>query len=216
MIFPEIFDGLVMGFFTGREMGIDVGHFTRRKVYLPVQKHTNKIIVVKDDLAPKVADAAVTDRNDIMLGVQVADCVPILLFEPDNSVTAAVHAGWRGTATGILKRTIETMEREYGASPEDIHVAIGPAIRKCCYEVGGEVFDAVWQESGPGNYHEKRDGKLFMDLQLANRAQALSMGVREERLSVTEECTCCSPSKYHSYRRDKGTTGRQGGFIGMP
>jgi len=216
MIFPEIFDGFVMGFFTDRELGVDVQGLTGRKVYFPVQEHSDKIHVVKGGLKPASADSVITDRHDILLGVQTADCVPILLLDSVTLAIGAVHAGWRSTAMGILKKTIGAMQEKFGSDPGDILVALGPAIRWCCYEVGDEVVEAVRKATGEGDYHMVRDGKNCLDLQSANKLQALSLGVKNHNISVTEECTYCFHDRYFSYRYDRGNRGRQGGFIGMP
>jgi YfiH family protein len=216
MIFPEIFDGFVMGFFTDRELGVDVQGLTGRKVYFPLQEHSDRVLPVKRVLEPKAADAVITDRHDILLGIQTADCVPILLFDSMNHAIGAVHAGWRGTGKGILKKTIKSMQEKYSTRPGDLFVAMGPAIRWCCYEVGEDVVRAVSKATGDGHYHMIRDGRNCLDLQSANKCQAMSMGISELNISVTEECTFCYPDRYYSYRYDRDIFGRQGGFIGMP
>jgi YfiH family protein len=211
MIYPEIFDGLALGFFTDREVGIEVETITHKSVYFPVQKHTDIVNFVEEDLRSCTADAVITKRKDILLGVKVADCVPILLLDRVKGIAAAVHAGWRGTAKGILKNTITAIVDKYGARPGDLLVAMGPSIKRCCYEVSDDVIQAITDKTGVGDYH----GKAHLDLQGANRAQALSAGIRTEHVYLVEECTCCSDGKYNSYRRDKGSQGRQGGFIGI-
>jgi YfiH family protein len=216
MIYPEIFNGHVLGFFTDRDVGTRVERLTGKKVYFPVQKHTDTVKVVKGDLKSSTADAVITDRDDIFLGIKAADCVPILVFDRANRAMGAIHAGWRGTAKGILRKTIRKMSETFGSSPQELLVAIGPAIRWCCYTVGKDVLDAVKKETGKGDYHIKRKGEICLDLQSANRVQALSEGVDNIRISITEECTYCFPEKYFSYRFEKGTRKRQGGFIGMP
>ena len=215
MIFPEIFDGKVMGFFTDRESGLAVPVLTERPVYIPRQEHTDTMVDIEDDLSVRTADAVFTLRHDIMLGVKTADCVPILLFDPVRGAVGAVHAGWRGTAKGIMRKSLRHMAGRYGSDMHDMLVAIGPAIRWCCYEVGQDVLDQVAEATGEGEYHMVRDGRICLDLQSANRIQALSEGVSVRHVSVTEECTFCYPEKYHSYRYDR-TDKRQGGFIGMP
>lgn len=216
MIFPEIFDGFVMGFFTDRELGVDVEGLTGRKVYFPVQEHSDKVFEVKGGLKPAHADSVITERHDILLGVQTADCVPILIYDGLNLAIGAVHAGWRSTSMGILKKTVRAMGEKYGSRPEDLLVALGPSIRWCCYEVGEEVLEAVRKATGEGDYYMVREGKNCLDLQTANRLQALSLGVKGYNISVTEECTFCFHDRYFSYRYDRGNKGRQGGFIGMP
>jgi YfiH family protein len=216
MIFPEIFDGYVLGFFSDRELGIDVEHITGRRVYFPIQTHSAGVKVLESDLKPTKADAVVTIRRDILLGVQTADCVPMLLLDRDAAVIGAVHAGWKGTAKAILKKTITKMQKKFNSRPEDILLAIGPAIRWLCYEVGSDVLEAVVEATGEGEYYSEQGGKNYLDLQLANVHQARTAGVREINISVTEDCTYCYPDRYHSYRRSKEAAGRQGGFIGFP
>jgi YfiH family protein len=223
MIYPEIFDGIVMGFFTDREIGLGVEGLTHRRVYFPVQEHTGRVTVLDNSLDPKVADAVVTDSHGVLLGVQVADCVPILLCDRAGRSIAAVHAGWKGTSEGIMKKTIKLMEEDFGARAGDILVAMGPAIRWCCYIVGKDVYDSVARATGEGEYSMMRDDEICLDLQSANKHQALAAGVKWEHISIVEECTFCDPGKYYSYRYSKITgypgqenAGRQGGFIGFP
>jgi YfiH family protein len=217
MIFPEIFDGLVMGFFTDRELGTNVRGLTGRRVYMPKQEHSDTVITIGKDLKPRAADAVITDRHDILIGVQSADCVPILLYDRGHQVVGAVHAGWRGTAKGILKKAIGKMVKKYHSEPGDILVALGPAIRWCCYEVDKDVVDAVSTSTGNGEYYKSKskDGKFCLDLQTANKLQAIEMGIEERNISITDECTFCYPDRYYSHRKEPGE-GRQGAFIGLP
>lgn len=223
---PDIFDAAVEAFFTGREPGVEVGEFIGTgSLYMPRQEHTGKVVVLgreafgRGGAGPEAADAAVTDVKGAFLGVQVADCVPILLYDPRRGVCGAVHAGWRGTAKGILKEAIRAMKDGFGSDPADLRIAIGPAIRWCCYEVGPEVVGAVARETGDGDYRLEREGKLCLDLPSANRIQAVGEGVRGDGLWMSGECTYCHPEKFYSYRyyskRPGEAAGRQGGFIGM-
>jgi YfiH family protein len=216
MTFPEIFEGHVMGFFTDRRLGVDVEPLTGRKVYFPTQSHSDTVKVLASGLRPAKADAVITCRRDILLGVKTADCVPILLHDWNMSVIGAVHAGWKGTAKGILKKTIKKMKEKFNSRPGDILVAIGPAIKWCCYEVGEDVAKAVARATGDGDYCRTVKGKHLLDLQSSNIRQAIAMGINERNISLLEECTHCSSGKYHSYRQARGEAGRQGGFIGFP
>lgn len=221
VIHPEIFEkarvnGELIAFFTGKNPGSDVSGVTDMTVHFPIQEHTARVSAVTDNASREVADAVVTGEKGILLGLKVADCVPILLFDRKRKVVGAVHAGWRGTAAGILKNTVAMMVRNFGSDPQDIVVAIGPAIRWCCYEVGQEVLDAVVQTTGEGEYHMEKEGKLCLDLPSANKHQALSVKIQDENIEVIEECTYCYPNRYFSFRYAKGPTGRQGGFIGIP
>lgn len=184
-------------------------------IYLPVQEHTNKIHLLESGLAPVVADAVITANKNILIGILVADCVPVLLYDKEKEVIGAVHAGWRGAAKRILPDTITMMQEKFRSSPEGIFVAIGPSIKQCCYEVGKEVMEMLLDATGDGDFHINKDGSYFVDIALANKMQALDAGVLRENIWLSGECTFCNPDKYHSYRYSKEKAGRQGGFIGM-
>jgi len=221
LIKPDIFNGEVKAFFTGKSVGADIGKISNlfsiseKDIYLPVQKHTDQILVLQSDLTPLTADAVVTRRKGILLGVRVADCVPILLYDRRIQAVGAVHAGWRGTASEIIKKTVRTMVEFFGSAPEDIMVAIGPSIRWQCYDVGVEVKEAVSEATGEGVYCVSRSGKYFIDLSSANRIQALSSGIPAENIWISGECTRCNPNAFYSYRYSRKYLGGQGGFIGV-
>jgi YfiH family protein len=220
IVVPPIYrEERIRGFFTTKGTGADRKTIAHRfgvpeaNVYMPIQQHTDKIAVIDHDLVPIIADAVVTLRRDIVIGVKVADCVPVLIFEKRKGIIAAVHAGWRGTAAGILKKTVQTMIDRFYAEPGEMLLAIGPAIGRCSYGVDYDVMHAVTRATGQGKYHVESGGKYFLDLPSANRHQATSIGVPEDRIWVSGDCTFCNPDRYYSYRYAKGTTGRQGGFI---
>jgi YfiH family protein len=190
-------------------------NISKDKVYLPVQRHTGRIQVLEKDIVAEVADAVITDRRNIFIGILIADCVPILLYDESKGIIGAVHAGWRGTAKQILKETIATMQAKFGCVPGDIRIAIGPSIRQCSYEVDEDVKASVQEATGEGNYYRKAGDKYYIDLSSANRIQALSMRVLPENIWQSGECTFCNPDRFYSYRYSKGSSGRQGGFIGM-
>ncbi|MFO0752587.1 MAG: peptidoglycan editing factor PgeF [Thermodesulfovibrionales bacterium] len=222
LVIPSLLAGQpVRGFFTTKALNGDLKAVARilslpsSHIFLPVQKHTDRVIVVDHDLEPRVADAVVTNRAGILVGVQVADCVPLLLYDRKRHAVGAVHAGWRGTGAGILKNTVAVMAERFRSDPSDILVAVGPSIKGCCYEVGHEVVEAVRRASGEGEYYWKKGEKHHIDLPAANRLQALSLGIPPENIGVSGECTFCLPHKYYSYRFGKGATGRQCGFIGI-
>ncbi len=114
------------------------------------QVHGNDLAVLESEAGegpPPTCDAILTDRPGVGLTVQTADCVPILLWGSTSNTVAAIHAGWRGTLARITSRTIRALESRFGTVPGEIHAAIGPAIRVCCFEVGDEVV-AAFEESG--------------------------------------------------------------------
>jgi len=210
----------VKAFFTTNSLNCNLNSISKllniqkNKIYLPAQKHTDKIHVLESDLKKTVADAVLTREKGILIGVKVADCVPVLLYDKQKSAIGAVHAGWRGTAKQILKNTIKTMRESFNSSTGDILIAIGPSIRGCCYKVGVDVKNAV-KAAGTGKFCFKKDGKCFIDLSSENIEQALSAGISKHNIWQSEECTHCNPEKFHSYRHSKTLVGKQGGFIGL-
>ncbi len=231
LIRPDNFGSGVTVFFTGKDPGADLSEIAgivgigEDHIFLPVQKHTDIVVVPDAGLVPMIADAVVTNRKGLLIGIQVADCVPLLLYDPVRSVIGAVHAGWRGTAAGIVKNTIRRFVSRFKSNPREIVVAIGPSIRQCCYEVDPDVAYSVEKATGRCDdiqgddrrcgYVRKKGAKYHVDLPLANRYQALSEGIVAKNIWTSQDCTFCNPEKYCSFRYSKGTTCRQGGFIGM-
>lgn len=157
-------------------------------------------------------DALATDRPGLLLGVKTADCLPILLADRERRVVAAVHAGWRGTARGIVRRTVETLRRSFSCQPEDLVVAIGPGIGVCCYEVGPEVADR-FRSLLPEL--DGAQGSVRLDLVEANRRELIAAGVAAERVWTADLCTCCCPEEFHSHRREPLLRGRMWSVIGI-
>jgi len=220
LIFPGLFENHVTAFFTGKNPGADTDTLSKilnirnDQVYMPIQKHTDKIVFLESSLSPMIADAVITKEAGILVGIQVADCVPILLYEKTKGIIGAIHAGWRGTAEAILKKTIKAVIDRFVCSEDNIYIALGPAIRWCCYQIDFDVMRAVTHATGPGEYSINKAGKHCLDLPTANKYQALSSGIPENNIWLSDECTFCNPDKFYSYRFARGTTGRQGAFIG--
>lgn len=185
------------------------------KLYMPIQRHTDLIIVLRCYTKPAIADAIITDQREIFIGIKTADCLPVLIFDPENNIIGAVHAGWRGTAKGILKKTIIKMNEIYGCNPENLLIAMGPCIKGCCYEVGEEVLEALKRETPAEDYILKRNGRIHVDLSIANMLQVLVTGVKKENIWISEDCTYCKHDHYASYRFYGKTAEKQYGIIGM-
>jgi polyphenol oxidase len=149
-------------------------------------------------------DALLEDVEGAVVAVRTADCIPLLLVDDEHQAVAAVHAGWRGTAAGIVGRALAQMRERFGTSPSRLHAAIGPGIGKCCYEVGPEVAARF---GGQGRAH--------LDLPEVNRRQLLEAGVTAERIYASNLCTRCRPEEFHSYRRDGEAAGRLHSFAGI-
>jgi polyphenol oxidase len=143
-------------------------------------------------------DALATSEPSVWLSIRTADCVPVLLAHPGLHVVAAVHAGWRGAALGILAAAARRLAAEWGCPADELLAAVGPAIGPCCYEVGEEVADRF-----PA-HRLNRNPRPHLDLPAAVAAQLLEAGVRQARLDLLSACTACDPSRFHSFRRDGG------------
>ncbi|HPX60969.1 MAG TPA: peptidoglycan editing factor PgeF [Deltaproteobacteria bacterium] len=185
------------------------------------QVHGNDILVIdqpNEDFSHFMtleSDAIITNQPGVMIGVCVADCAPILLLDPKQRVIAAVHAGWQGTAAGLVTKTVAAMCSLFGSNSADIQAVIGPRIGKCCYEVdvpvrqafahGAIPWDAVSEPTGEGRWR--------LDIAAANRLMLIAAGLPEQSVQVSDMCVCCQRDLFFSYRRDNGETGRQMGFI---
>jgi hypothetical protein len=157
-------------------------------------------------------DALLTRRDDTAIGVATADCVPILIGDPASRWLAAVHAGWRGTAAGVLRAALGALAAA-GATADRIHIGLGPSIGPCCFEVGDEVLEAL-RRADPGAdafIHPGRP-RSRVDLVEANRRQALAGGVAPDRIASAGLCTVCEPDLLESYRRSAGAPGRMIAF----
>lgn len=178
------------------------------------QVHGKDVLVIEGGIPkkPVEADAIITAETGVAIGMMTADCQPILLFDPVNKAVGAVHAGWKGTALGIVVETGELMWKKYGTRPEDLIVSLGPCIGPCCYKVGWNVLDEYMARHREADCFSEKDG-LRMDINKANMIQLSLIGVKEENISDDAVCTACNPELFFSYRKDNGRTGRQLSFI---
>ncbi len=188
------------------------------RVALARQAHGRNVLVVEGGAAFSengvvgVGDALVTREGGVLLGIQSADCVPILLADVAGPWIAAVHAGWRGTAARVLDAVLGRLERE-GAPPSRLVAALGPRISRDRYEVGPEVVTELSRAHGdlaipfcavrPG-----RGDRAWLDIAAFNRALLVRRGVRPERILDAALCTASRPDLFPSYRRDGKGAGR--------
>lgn len=160
-------------------------------------------------------DILFSSRRGIAVGVKTADCLPILIVEPEIGVVAAAHAGWRGTLREIAAKAV-TRIVELGGRPDRVRAALGPAIGPCCYEVGKDLYDSFQKNfPDPGRVFQKTGKKWLLNLAEANRISLVRKGVRAERIDRIDLCTRCRPDLFHSYRRDGSQAGRMVSFIQM-
>lgn len=195
-------------------LGSDISNMFSAK-----QIHSNIVeAVTKDDLGRHFeCDGFVTNEKGFLLTVKVADCVPIILSD-ESGVIAAVHAGWRGTVSGIAINAVKKMI-SLGATAENIKVAIGPCIHSCCYEVDIPFVNAVKEaeygkELLPFIVPAEKEGKFHADLTEMNRHLLASAGVKKENINICPVCTCCESDNYFSHRASHGKRGlMMGGII---
>lgn len=153
------------------------------------------------------ADALITSQAETPLAVRTADCLPILLADPVSGVTAAVHAGWRGTAANIVRTAVDEMGR-LGALPESILASLGPCIGPCCFDIG-EQTAADLSDSAPGAGHfVSRPPRLTADIAGINTLQLKESGLTEDHIERHNVCSTCNADSFFSFRRDHGNTGR--------
>ncbi len=191
----------------------DCRNLLRMKAYFPKQIHSCKVAVIKsqDDFPIPEADALVTFRPFLPIGVLTADCVPIIIYSPDVKAVAAIHAGWRGTLGGIVDNTLDLLE-EHGASCSEMKVVFGPSIGVGCYEVDPDLVEK-FADADFGDYVKYPRGvdrKPHLDLQGVNIERFRRRGVPISGIVRSSECTSGARNEkgkhlYPSYRRDKGT-----------
>ncbi len=187
----------------------------------PRQVHGSDILVINEaneDFSHFLSvegDAVITNQPNVMIGVCVADCAPILLCDPDKKIIAVVHAGWKGTADRLVLKAVAGMQSEFGSDSGQIQAAIGPCIKKCCYEVDEPVRQAFQKSGIPWDScaESTNPGKWQLDLAAANRELLMQAGLTSDAIQISDQCVCCHSEQFFSYRRDKEESGRQMGFI---
>lgn len=201
------------------ELGVDMG-----KMVSSSQIHTDVVRRVTEADTGKGldreidydADGLVTDLPGVTLTVFGADCLTILLYDPLQQVIGAVHAGWRGTALGIVERAVEGMKMDYGCRPEHLLAAIGPGISRCCFETDEDVPEAMEKALGEDAFKfvdREKNGKYHVDLKGINALWLKRSGVLVTNIDISPDCTACLHEKYWSHRFTKGRRGSQATLI---
>jgi YfiH family protein len=203
------------------------------------QVHGAAVEIIRDGAAPPLdrpeADALVSNAQAVAVAVRAADCVPLLLADPESGAVAAVHAGWRGTAARVAAAALKALEHEFGARPQRIVAAIGPSIGPCCYAVGSDLVDAFaaagherflidrWFSTpafadGFGGARRGAPGagrwpQLRLDVAGANRDQLILAGVPEGQIHDSRLCTAMHLDVLTSYRAERENAVRIAGVI---
>jgi polyphenol oxidase len=196
--------------------------------------------VRRGEKVPLKGDGLITNVPGVVLAVKVADCVPVIVADRRRKAVGVFHAGWRGTVARIVQKGVGDMRMHFGSKPEDLVAAIGPAIGKCCYEIGDEVesafenqfaywrelFEDVWDswslhikypllflnQRAPG--HGQPALSRHLDLIEANYHQLLDAGLPPENIERIDTCTSCNSDQFFSYRKDR-VTGRMMAAVGI-
>lgn len=204
----------------------EVGIVSEKNIGMPARKTglwRNKEVIIKkpvevDEGEPYnwEVDALVTNIPEVPLCGFYADCVVTLLHDPVSKSIGVCHSGWRGTANGILQKTVRIMGEQYGAKPENICAVIGPSIHDCCFETDWDVPEAMLDQMGDRvkPYIEKRGEKYFPDLQGINEMLLREAGVKN--IVDSGICTKCRCDEFWSHRATHGRRGVQAGVIMLP
>ncbi len=158
-------------------------------------------------------DALVTDEENVALTVFSADCTPVLLYDPVRRAIGAAHSGWRGTALGIVAKTVKKMCEEFGCQAKNIRAAIGPCISQCCFQTDADVPQAMREALGQeAEAALRQDGeKYYVNLKEINAIWLRRAGV--ETIDIAHECTACEPMRFWSHRRVGNARGSLAGVI---
>ncbi|MBK5252161.1 MAG: peptidoglycan editing factor PgeF [Peptostreptococcaceae bacterium] len=226
------FDGLNMGLFTEdsresilmnyKKVADDFGYDLENAVFTN-QVHGDKIAVIDESFRGEdfwmgkrtiEADGLITNIQRKPLIAFFADCAGIFIADPVHKAIGISHAGWKGTAKEIGRKTIEAMARSFGTKAPDCIAAVGPSIGPCCFEVEkdvAEVFLKLYGESVV--LMSENPGRRKVDLWEANRLGLIRAGVRDENIEISGLCTYCRNDLFYSHRGDNGRTGRTAGIM---
>ncbi len=204
----------------GQALGVDTSSFVHGR-----QSHGASVRTAhREDAHPleekahwDQADGYVTREKGLPLVIFTADCTPLLMQDPSAGVIAAVHCGWRSTVADIEKNAIEAMAA-LGAQPRNIRAALGPGIRRCCFQTGPEVAEAVEALLGGDSRDlieadQTQAGKFRVDLPGTVRRRLVQLGVPEENIEDLGLCTMCHPGQFWSHRAMGAERGSQANCI---
>lgn len=175
------------------------------------QVHGAEVQIVEKGGRAEGYDALVTNQPNVFVGVTVADCTPILIFDSKQLAVGAVHAGWRGTVAEIVHKTLVTMAETYGTQAKDCFAYVGTCIDECSFEVGEEVAE---QFAPAFKRFDAQLGKYLVDLKSANAAQLAAFGIPKNQIEISSYSTITHNEAFFSYRLEKGKTGRMLAVIG--
>ena len=200
-----------------RKRILDKLGITGKKLFFARQTHSDNIKIIKEQDIPKEyddIDGFITDRKDVVILTQYADCLPVYYYDTNKKVIGSAHGGWKGLFNGIHIKMVDIMIKEYGINIEDIRVGVGIGIKSCCYQVGEEFYKNFQNKFGETAEKSfvKVDNSYNFDLETFAKITLMERGIKEENITLSGVCTMCS-GKFNSFRKDKEMSGRNGAII---
>ena len=204
--FPSIQGKIKNGLYPHQTHTDNVFHITEDFLALPEEERKNRLEGI---------DAVISNVPDVIMGISTADCIPVLVYDPEHHAAAAIHAGWKGTVKRIVEKSLVKMQETFGTNPAKCVAAIGPGISLESFEVGDEVGEAFINEGfdiekvsvrlPKMNVSQPTDEKrLHLDLKEINRGQLLSLGVLAENIEVSPIDTYTDERFFSARREQKG------------
>jgi YfiH family protein len=217
------YEGLNISFGVGddkenvfKNRGIISNIFDNRSIVSARQIHGTDVIICEekdsdsreDSNQPLVGDALISNRKQILLMIKVADCQPVMVYDPKQRVVANIHSGWRGSVKNIIGHTIRVMNDKFKCKSNELIAGIGPSLGPCCAEF------VNYKEEIPEPYWGYRIQDYHFNLWAISKDQLCNEGVKPENIHLSNICTQCHTDQFFSYRGE-GTTGRFGAVIGV-
>ena len=197
----------------GRKLNVKAGN-----IIMPHQTHDCEVrqiggefLTLPDTVKAKIlegVDALTTNVRDICIGVSTADCIPIIIYDPEHHASAAIHAGWRGTVKRIAQKAIASMRLSYQSQPQDLVAVIGPGISLEAFEVGDEVYNEFASAGFDMSAISQHKDKWHIDLKECNLQQLVQSGISKENITVSDICTFNTSDRYFSARKLGTNSGR--------
>lgn len=187
----------------------DAARFRPETLVLGKQTHSANVrVVTPDDCGKGVftdrdytdVDSLVTSHKHIPLVIHTADCVPVMFADTKGRAIGNAHCGWRGTYSKLASVTLDALKENYGVKPEDLVCTIGPCICRNCYEVSRDLYEDFLEKFGKSDALVKNDGQYYIDLPRLNKQILVAEGVAEDRIIVSDICTCCNTEFMFSHR----------------
>lgn len=186
-------------------LGID-----QKLLAIPQQVHSDEIEIIDKPGYYYGCDGLITSGKNVFLIISTADCFSVLMYDASNRIISNIHSGWRGTQKNIVTKAVNIMENKFGTKAKDLYAFVGPGISSEYFEVGGDVAE-LFEEK----YVQRRKGKYYVDLKANISDQLDSLGIIKSHLEIYPYCSYKMKDYLHSYRRDRGNSGRMYSVIGM-